>query len=84
MGEIPSRVSGSPTAFQRCDAVPQELTISLLRHSASKLPNVLEWSSRYVDYRALIATNWDPLVKALSNWEARGEHDEARTRIVSV
>ncbi|CDJ64974.1 hypothetical protein, conserved [Eimeria necatrix] len=38
---------------------------------AHKLPNLLEWSNRDVDYRALVATDWRPLIGALSNWEAK-------------
>lgn len=55
----------------------QELAISLLGRYAHKLPSLLEWSDRDVDYKALIATNWEPLIRALSNWEAKGNHDRA-------
>ncbi|XP_026192221.1 uncharacterized protein LOC34621907 [Cyclospora cayetanensis] len=51
----------------------QELSISLMKHYALKLPSLLEMSNRDVDYRAFIATNWGPMVGALSNWEAKDE-----------
>ncbi|KAL8425482.1 hypothetical protein Efla_002603 [Eimeria flavescens] len=49
----------------------QEFALSLMQRYAFQLPDFLEWSDRGVDYRALIATSWDPLVGALSNWEAK-------------
>ncbi|KAL8450402.1 hypothetical protein Emag_003248 [Eimeria magna] len=51
----------------------QELAISFMGSWMFKLPDLLEWSDRGVDYRALLATNWDPLVGAFSNWEAKDE-----------
>ncbi|OEH77210.1 hypothetical protein cyc_05571 [Cyclospora cayetanensis] len=54
----------------------QELSISLMKHYALKLPSLLEMSNRDVDYRAFIATNWGPMVGALSNWEAKASGDD--------
>ncbi|KAL8443452.1 hypothetical protein Emed_006807 [Eimeria media] len=51
----------------------QELAISSMGSWMFKLPNLLEWSDRGLDYRALLATHWDPLVGAFSNWEAKEE-----------
>ncbi|CDI86091.1 hypothetical protein, conserved [Eimeria praecox] len=55
------------------DVKVQDLMISLLKDWAHKLPNLLEWVNRDVDYRALVATDWGPLIGALSNWEAKDE-----------
>ncbi|CDJ29672.1 uncharacterized protein EMH_0023580 [Eimeria mitis] len=51
----------------------QDLAISMMKARVHKLPNLLEWVNRDVDYRALVATDWVPLIGALSNWEAKDE-----------
>ncbi|CDJ46379.1 hypothetical protein EBH_0027240 [Eimeria brunetti] len=51
----------------------QDLAISMLKDRVHKLPNLLEWVNRDVDYRALVATDWGPLISALSNWESKDE-----------
>lgn len=52
----------------------QEGLVSFLKESAPfKLSGYLENANRDVDYRDIMLSNWDLLIGALRNWEAKGK-----------
>lgn len=52
----------------------QEELVTLVKEGAPfKLSGYLENANRDVDYRDILLSNWDLLIGALRNWEAKGK-----------